>query len=155
MKKLLSSILVLTMLFTMFIPVSFAGTAAYDLKTGAAEYNVELGNAVQIPFNFVSNVDNKTTGLIQFKVNYVAEMGTPTAVLGSLTASDAVTVSTTAARTIVFEEKVVTHDGSTPLFTLTFVPTAAGTYNINITDEVIEYIASCANSDVRSALNTL
>ena len=30
-----------------------------------------------------------------------------------------------------------------------------GNYNINITDEVIEYIASCANSDVRSALNTL
>ena len=59
MKKLLSSILVLTMLFTMFIPVSFAGTAAYDLKTGAAEYNVELGDSVAIPFNFISNVDNK------------------------------------------------------------------------------------------------
>lgn len=138
MKKLLSSILVMTMLFTMFIPVSFAGTAAYDLKTGDAEYNVTLGESVEIPFKFIPNVaDTLTATMFSFVVNYPANMGTPTVTNGLLVEE----VAVDATSMIAMDTKTVTHDGTGILLTLTFNPTVAGTYEIAI-DPAVEIEAT-------------
>ena len=129
MKKILSIILACAMLLTM-VPVSFAGDYAYEVKAGAASYEAKVGEEISVPIYVVPESGSAAVQMVQINLPLVEGLELASWTNGALTASDAVSVDESINTVVIFQDNEFTASASTPLVTLVYKATAAGTYTI-------------------------
>ena len=140
MKRILSSILVIAMMLTVS-PVTFAATSDGILKTGTTVYNANVGDTVSIPV-YATATDGSDLALGgggQFDVAISSTDGVTIAFEGGLISSeDLRNVESATSKVRAFWESNVTATSTSPLFTVKYTITKAGTYTVSISDEDIE-----------------
>ncbi len=130
MKRILSTILAIAMIFTM-LPMIYAAEVDYQLRTGEAEYTGKVNETISVPVYFASTSDaNAVTNLsmTNFEINTTA--GLVANVVGGLVEEDAITVVNEEQLIIVFNQTKIDASGVAPLFTVEFTAAAAGTYDV-------------------------
>lgn len=135
MKKILSFVLVVAMMFT-FAPATFAQTADGTLETGAATYTAVAGDTVEVPVYINSNSITVSSG--QLDVNISSNDGvTVELVAGTITASNSSIDANTGRVRGIIDEEALAITTKTLLFTVKYTFAKAGTYMVTISNDEI------------------